>query len=345
MSDLRLSICIATRNRADFIGQALESVIAQATDEVEIVVVDGASTDNTEQVVRQYQEQFSRLHYLRLEVNGGVDRDYSHAVELARGKYCWFMTDDDVLKPGAIAAVLEHLQDGYSLVVVNAENRTMDQSRIILDRRFPIEKDRLYTPTDMEALFVDLGYYLTYIGGVIIQRALWNARDKASYFGTWFVHFGVIFQAQLPGDTLVIAEPLIGGRIGNISWSAKSFEIWMFRWPTLVWSMPLFSEDAKRQITPKEPWRNLKALVVARGDGSYNLAGCRRWIEPMPATPFQRFAYWLIAVLPVCGVWLGGLVYFSIVRRQRHTEIYHWLHTPVARNCFGWVSRVPKIRR
>lgn len=339
MTDIQLSICIATRNRAGFISAALESIGTQATDAVEIVVVDGASTDNTTEVVRCYQQRFPQLRYFHLELNGGVDRDYSRAVELAHGKYCWFMTDDDVLKPGAIATVLKHLQHGYSLIVVNAENRTVDQERVILSRRFPIDADRVYAPTEMETLFVDAGYYLTYIGGVIIQRALWNARDKATYFGTWFVHFGVIFQVPLPAETLVIAEPLIGGRIGNISWSARSFEIWMFRWPMLVWSMPLFSDAAKRRVTPKEPWRNLKALFIARGDGSYTLMDYRRWIAPLPATPFQRLAYQLIARLPACVVWFGVFTYFSIFRRQRRTEIYHWLHVPVAQNCFRWLRR------
>ena len=339
MTDIQLSICIATRNRAGLIGAALESIGTQATDEVEIVVVDGASTDSTSEVVQSYQQRFPQLRYYRLEVNGGVDRDYSRAVELAQGKYCWFMTDDDVLKPGAIATVLAYLQREYSLIIVNAENRTVDQERVILSRRFPIDADRVYSPADMEALFVDAGYYLTYIGGVIIQRALWNARDKASYFGTWFVHFGVIFQSPLPGNTLVLAEPLIGGRIGNISWSAKSFEIWMFRWPTLVWSMSLFSDAAKRRITPKEPWRNLKALLIARGDGSYTVTEYRRWIAPRPATVLQRFAYQLIARLPAYAVWLGVFAYFSVLRRQRRTEIYHWLHVPVAQSPFRWLQR------
>lgn len=337
MSDLLLSICIATRNRAGFIGAALESIGTQTTDAVEIVIVDGASTDNTSEVVQCYQQRFSQLHYFQLEVNGGVDRDYSRAVELAQGKYCWFMTDDDILKPGAIATVLQYLQQDYSLIIVNAENRTVDQGRVILARRFPIDADRVYSSADMETLFIDAGYYLTYIGGVIIQRAIWQARDKASYFGTWFVHFGVIFQAAMPGDMRVIAEPLIGGRIGNISWSEKSFEIWMFRWPTLVWSMPLFSDASKLRITPKEPWRSLKVLGVARGDGSYTLTNYRRWIAPLPATALQKLAYQIIARLPVCVVWLAVFAYFSIFRRQRRTEIYHWLHVPVAQNCFGWL--------
>ena len=57
-------------------------------------------------------------------------------------------------------------------------------------------------------LLADTGAsYLSFIGGIIIQRQLWRARDKASYFGSYFIHVGVVFQQPLPGDTLVIAEP------------------------------------------------------------------------------------------------------------------------------------------
>ena len=55
MDDIRLSICIPTYNFGEFIGATLQSIIKQATDEVEIVVVDGASTDNTAEVVRAFQ--------------------------------------------------------------------------------------------------------------------------------------------------------------------------------------------------------------------------------------------------------------------------------------------------
>ncbi len=337
MSDPILSICIATRNRANFIGAALESIGSQATEVVEIVVVDGASTDNTSAIVQSFHQRFPQLRYFRMEVNGGVDRDYSRAAEYAQGEYCWFMTDDDVLKPGAIAAILPHLSLDFSLVIVNAENRTVDQGKVILSRRLPINADRVYSPAEMEALFVDAGYYLSYIGGVIIQRAIWQARDKASYFGTWFVHFGVIFQSRLPGDTLVLADPVISGRLGNISWNEKSFEIWMFRWPQIVWSSPQIPECTKIKVVAKEPWRNLKALMVHRGDGSYSATMFREWIAPHPSSAPFRLAANAIGHLPQCAVWLFMMIYFWIVRSGRKTERYVWLHVPVAQRCFGWL--------
>ena len=105
MNPIRLSICMPTYNFGRFIGDALESILRQAADDVEIVVLDGASTDNTSEVVRSFQARFPKLHYHRRDRRGGIDRDMAHAVELANGEYCWFMTDDDLLKPGAITEI------------------------------------------------------------------------------------------------------------------------------------------------------------------------------------------------------------------------------------------------
>ena len=56
-SSIKLSICIATFNRSEFISDTLESILTQVTSDCEVVVSDNASTDNTEEVVSQYAER------------------------------------------------------------------------------------------------------------------------------------------------------------------------------------------------------------------------------------------------------------------------------------------------
>src|ERR1700733_7939997 len=98
---IKLSICIPTYNRAAFIGKTLESILSQVNESIEIVVMDGASTDDTSEVVASYQSRFKNLVYYRGSTNLGVDRDMATSVELARGAYCWLMSSDDLVKPGA----------------------------------------------------------------------------------------------------------------------------------------------------------------------------------------------------------------------------------------------------
>ena len=104
-----LSVCIATYNRAEYIGKTLESIIPQLTDEVEIVIADGASTDNTSRVVKHYAEACKQINYIQLPSKGGVDQDYCKAVELANGEYCWLFTDDDLIQPMAISTALNEI--------------------------------------------------------------------------------------------------------------------------------------------------------------------------------------------------------------------------------------------
>src|ERR1700681_780958 len=118
---IELSICISTRNRCQYIGATLDTIIPQITDDCEIVVLDGASTDNTSQIVSEYAERCRQLRYVRLDENHGIDQDYDLTVGSARGKYCWLTADDDFMKPGAINAVLSALRRGFCLVIVNTE--------------------------------------------------------------------------------------------------------------------------------------------------------------------------------------------------------------------------------
>lgn len=301
---IRLSICIATLNRAAFIGETLESIISQATEQVEIVIVDGASSDNTEQVVDTFRQRFPALRYFRQEKNMGVDRDFNRAVELASGEYCWLFPDDDLLKPGAIQTILSESCRGYEAIIVNAEVRNSDFSSLIEERRLRITKNRVYKPDQAECFFADTASYLSFIGGVVIKRDSWLAREKERYFGSLFVHVGVIFQQPFPGDILVIAEPLISIRYGNAMWTSRSFEIWMFKWPDLIWSFEDFSESAKSRVFPlsRHPWTHPVALMEYRAINAYSMNEYRKWIKPRMKSLWRNLLAGMIAATPGCLV-------------------------------------------
>ena len=303
-----LSICIATYNRAGFIGQTLDSISSQLDDDVELLVVDGASTDNTEDVVGQFTQKDSRIRYVRLSSKGGVDQDYDKSVELARGEFCWLFTDDDLLKAGAISAVKSAIKEGHSLIVVNAEVRDRNLTNILQRKRILMKDNKVYYPEELEFLFIDALSYVSFIGAVVIRRSIWLNRDRESYFGTEFVHVGVIFQKPLTSTTLIIAEPYISIRYGNARWTPRRFEISVTKWPKLVWSFEHISDHAKRCITRQEPLRMIRTLIMERGRGAYTTQHYRDFFSALPVARLWKIGAWLIAQLPVKA--LANLLYF-----------------------------------
>ena len=340
---VRLSFCIATFNRAAFIGETLESIISQATEQVEIVIVDGASSDNTEQVVDTFRRRFPALRYFRQEMNMGVDRDFNRAVELASGEYCWLFPDDDLLKPGAIQTILCESSRGYEAIIVNAEVRNSDFSSLIEERRLRIKNNRVYGPEQAESFFADTASYLSFIGGVVIKRDSWMERERERYFGSLFVHVGVLFQHPFPGDILVIAEPLISIRYGNAMWTSRGFEIWMFKWPALIWSFKHFSHAARAAISAPKPYLSIKRLLWFRAIGSYSSAEYRRFVRPFGTRPSGLVAA-AIAELPAKAANFCCALYY-IVRsgKAAKMELYDLSRsenaTALARRAFAMRQR------
>ena len=322
MSKPRLSICIATYNRAGCIGETLESIIPQVTDEVEIVVVDGASTDSTFNVVQHYAEICEQLNYIRLRSKGGVDHDYCIAVEHAQGEMCWLFPDDDILKPDAISTVLDEAKSGYSLIVVNSQVRNKDLSKIISNRLLNIYSNEIYNEFRLEQLFQRVIPYISFIGCVVINRELWLQREKKCYFGTDFIHVGVIFQAPLPAPALVIAKPFISIRYGNAQWASRSFEIWLYKWPNLLYSFTHIPEQVRQKYLLTKFWPKLKYVISSRAKGSFSLNEFQKCFSSKNTPLWWKMASFCIAVIPCSIVNFVILSYGKMMKKESRMAIY-----------------------
>src|SRR6266540_7217485 len=174
---IKLSICIPTYNRAAFIGRTIESVISQATEEIEIVISDNASQDNTEEIVRNYQQRSPRITYFRWQTNMGADRNYLKVVELAQGDYCWLMGSDDKVEEGGVGIVLNAINSYPALagMSVNRNAYTFDLSSTITER--PVAGGKIHGDCLFENtvdVFSLLGEYFGYLSGQIVNRKLWQ---------------------------------------------------------------------------------------------------------------------------------------------------------------------------
>jgi abequosyltransferase len=332
---VKLSICMATYNRARFIGSTLDSILDQMQPGVELLVVDGASPDNTRDVMADYVRRHPDIRYYREEVNSGVDGDYDKAVSYAHGEYCWLMTDDDLLKPGAVQVVLNAIQSDPDLVVLNSEVRNADFSAVLTPRFIQLENDKSYRANDVDALFSETAGALSFIGCVVIRRAAWLARVRERYLGSLFIHVGVIFQVPALDDVRVVAEPLISIRYGNAMWTSRGFEIWMFKWPDLLWSFTQIAEHSRGAVSVREPWRQLRKLLLYRAIGGYDRAEYRRSIESR-VSGVRGLLSKFIAVLP--AKWANALasVYCGLFAQRARTNLYDLVRSENA----SWITRL-----
>jgi hypothetical protein len=234
------------------------------------------------------------------------------------------MTDDDLLKPGAIAKVISALGGEDDLVIVNSEVRNADLSEVFDARRLGFVTDRVYRAADREAFFAETAAYLSFIGCVVIRRSTWLARDRSAYYGSLFIHVGVIFQSPPVTNVRVIAEPLITIRYGNAMWTSRSFEVWMFKWPQLVWSFPDFSDTVKRKVCRREPWRSAKALFHNRALGAYTAAEFRKYWS-LDVGKFDRLIAYVLSVFPASLANMVMVLYFSTWAKPAHMAVHDLL--------------------
>jgi abequosyltransferase len=302
-SQVQLSICIPTLNRARFIGETLDSIKAQLRDNVEVVIVDGGSTDDTAEIVAGYVERFPHIRYVRspkgttVPSNQGFDRDCNLAVELARGTYCWLMTDDDLLVDVAIAEVLSRINAGHDLIFACARVCSVDFAQTLVPSLPSVPQDQQYDRMEWNSFVAEMGRRLTFLGAVIIRRALWQARERERFFGTGFVHVGVILSAPMD-SVVVLARPLVVVRYGNALWRSRAFDIWFDHWPQLIWSFDGLPDFAKAAITPRYPYKSLRKLLWWRALGAYSIDKYRQHLASEPRTAF-RIAAWAISRMPI----------------------------------------------
>ena len=120
----RVSIIIATYNRADFLGEAIQSALDQHVDDLEVVVVDDGSTDNTREVVNRLADP--RVIYLYQE-NRGATAACNRGIAESTGDYISILGSDDTYIPDALLPLVAELERCPDLGSVSGGFRYVDE--------------------------------------------------------------------------------------------------------------------------------------------------------------------------------------------------------------------------
>jgi glycosyltransferase involved in cell wall biosynthesis len=113
----RVSVGMPVYNGEHFLAGAIESILSQTRQDLELVISDNASTDGTERICREFASRDSRVRYYRADKNHGAAWNHNRVFELSRGEYFKWHTDDDLCDPTFIEKCVEVLDREPSVVL------------------------------------------------------------------------------------------------------------------------------------------------------------------------------------------------------------------------------------
>lgn len=110
-----LTIAIPTYNGAKTIGNALNVLLSQVTDEVEIIISDNCSTDETPIVINEFLLKYPFIRVLHNEKNVGADGNFLRCIRSAKGKYMMLLSDDDILIENSVDRIIRFLKKNRNI--------------------------------------------------------------------------------------------------------------------------------------------------------------------------------------------------------------------------------------
>jgi len=115
MNNTAISVIVPCYNQADYLDECLQSLMDQTFTDWECIIVNDGSTDNTEEIIRNWTEKDSRFQYISKE-NGGISSARNAGLQQASGDYIQFLDSDDTLHREKFA---KSLSDGekYPLII------------------------------------------------------------------------------------------------------------------------------------------------------------------------------------------------------------------------------------
>lgn len=213
-----LTIAIPTYNGSKTIKVMMDILLAQYDPRVEIIVSDNCSTDETPQIITEYQLNHPYIKYVRNEKNIGADANFLQCMRIASGKFIHLLSDDDVMIEGAMPKILSFLESnndvtlaylytkGFRGTYVNEQSCSEPSLRPMHD----------FCSTDKVEFMKYASYYWGFMSSFIISKEHFDRiENPEQYFGTYWLqsYIHILCCGDKRSKVGVVAGPCIGAGI------------------------------------------------------------------------------------------------------------------------------------
>lgn len=136
---IQISVIIPAYNVEQYIQECLDSVISQDNIKTEIICINDGSTDSTESILEKYAEHFSNV-ILYSQNNKGLSASRNKGIELASGRYVYFLDGDDILAEEGVLKKIVDCMDDYSLDLMECDAQSFYDTVAIREKNPNYEK-------------------------------------------------------------------------------------------------------------------------------------------------------------------------------------------------------------
>jgi glycosyltransferase involved in cell wall biosynthesis len=192
-----LSIVIPTYNRKHYITLSLKQILKEKSlignGEVELIVNDDFSNDETEKLVKSFINQGLNMQFNRNSKNLGLDLNVAKSINQARGKYVLVLGDDDLLLNGSIRWILRHIKkENYGVICFSAYGYEKNYLEEI-----PASLNKIREFNDPGEFLIAIGPLVTFTSTCVFNKALLGNIDARKFCGCWMVHVPLIIKAAV----------------------------------------------------------------------------------------------------------------------------------------------------
>lgn len=169
-----ISVIVPIYNTAKFLSTCIKSIIDQTYQDLEIILVNDASTDNSIHICNPFREKDNRIILIDKQQNEGVEKARYDGILVAKGEYICFVDSDDWLEKNALKRMYEKAIETDADYVEVGMQRVLDRHKIIKKKAYSIIKGLITQPQLFDS------YYISFLGVNILSVNIWGKLYKSS---------------------------------------------------------------------------------------------------------------------------------------------------------------------
>src|SRR5574344_843618 len=225
----KISVIVPVYNTGEFLREAIQSITNQHFDDMEIIVVNDGSTDNSVNIIREIMKSDLRIKLIE-QKNQGQSAARNTALKVAEGKYIYFMDSDDVLHDNAFETCYKYAErndaefcffDGDIIYEEGAQELTWNYIRTI-----PYSEDTAYNGRELFDTMLDNGTHRAVPWLLFIRRDYLNEINLRFFSG--IIHEDELFTTLLTiqsGKVFCLKKGLVHHRVRKGSTMGKKYSL------------------------------------------------------------------------------------------------------------------------